>query len=271
MIYSNQITYPGDLEMDVVGHNKKSWDHYVESSNPWTIPVTPEKGEQAREGVWQILLTPTKPVPKDWFPPLLGLDVLCLASGGGQQGPILAAAGAVVTVFDNSPRQLAQDREVAERDGLALTLVEGNMADLSCFSDESFDLIVNPVSNCFAPRLENVWREVARTLRSGGELLAGFVNPVNYLFDGDKEKDGVFHLVHKMPYSDLTSITEKERARLYGKESALEFGHSLEDQIGGQIRAGLVISGFYEDHALDERISEYMPNFIATWARKMPV
>jgi len=31
----------------------------------------------------------------------------CLASGGGQQGPVLAAAGAHVTVFDNSPRQLA--------------------------------------------------------------------------------------------------------------------------------------------------------------------
>lgn len=255
--------------MDVAGHNKKSWDHYVESGNPWTIPVTPEQVEQARAGVWRIFLTPIKPIPEDWFPPLPGLDVLCLASGGGQQGPILAAAGAVVTVFDNSPRQLARDKEVAERDGLALTLVEGDMADLSCFSEGSFDLIVNPVSNCFAPRLEPIWQEAARVLKPGGALLAGFVNPVNYLFDGEKEKEGVFQLAHKMPYSDLSSITEEERVRLYGKESALEFGHSLDDQIGGQIRAGLVISGFYEDYTPNEKISEYMPTFIGTRASKL--
>jgi 2-polyprenyl-3-methyl-5-hydroxy-6-metoxy-1,4-benzoquinol methylase len=70
--------------------------------------------------------------------------VLCLASGGGQQGPILAAAGARVTVFDNSPQQLAQDRFVARREGLTLETVEGDMRDLSVFADVSFDLIVHP-------------------------------------------------------------------------------------------------------------------------------
>jgi len=51
----------------------------------------------------------------------------------GQQGPILAAAGADATVFDNSPRQLQQDCQVAEREGLDLRTVEGDMRDLSCF------------------------------------------------------------------------------------------------------------------------------------------
>lgn len=255
--------------MDVVGHNKKSWDHYVESGNPWTIPVSPEEMEQARQGKWQIFLTPTIPVPEDWFPLLKGHQVLCLASGGGQQGPILGAAGAVVTVFDNSPRQLDQDRAVAAREGLSLTLVEGDMKDLSPFEDGSFDLIINPVSNCFAPHLEPIWQEAARVLKPGGELLAGFVNPVNYLFDGEKEKEGIFLISHKMPYSDLTSISDEERGRLYGEESALEFGHSLEDQIGGQIKAGLIICGFYEDITPGEKISDYMPTFIATRARKI--
>lgn len=255
--------------MDVAKHNKKSWDHYVESGNPWTIPVGPKKIEQARNGTWKIFLTPTKPVPADWFPSLPGLNVLCLASGGGQQGPILAAAGAQVTVFDNSPSQLARDREVAEREGLTVALVEGDMRDLSAFQDASFDLVINPVSNCFVPQLEGVWRETARVLRPGGELLAGFVNPVNYLFDGEKEKEGVYQIIHKMPYSDLTSISEERRTSLYGKESALEFGHSLEDQIGGQIRAGLSIWGFYEDITPGEKISEHMPTFIATRSRKV--
>jgi hypothetical protein len=48
-----------------------------------------------------------EPVDRSWLPTdLTGKDVLCLASGGGPQGPILAAAGARVTVFDNLPRQI---------------------------------------------------------------------------------------------------------------------------------------------------------------------
>ena len=56
-------------------------------------------------------------------------DVLCLASAGGQQAPIFAAAGAMVTSFDNSPVQLAKDELVADRDGLDIHLVQGDMAD----------------------------------------------------------------------------------------------------------------------------------------------
>lgn len=80
------------------------------------------------------MLTPTQPILRAWFPPLAGADVLCLASGGEQQGPILAAADVHVTVFDNSPQQLAQDRHVAWRDGLTLATVEGDMRDLRVFA-----------------------------------------------------------------------------------------------------------------------------------------
>jgi hypothetical protein len=71
-------------------HNRAAWDAEVARGNPWTVPVSREDIARARHGDWDIVLTPTIPVPKDWFPPLQGADVLCLASGGGQQGPILA-------------------------------------------------------------------------------------------------------------------------------------------------------------------------------------
>jgi hypothetical protein len=85
-------------------HNAQAWDKAVKRGSRWTKPVSPEAVAAARRGEWQILLTPSRPVPRAWFPPLEGADVLCLAGGGGQQGPILAAAGACVTVFDNSPQ-----------------------------------------------------------------------------------------------------------------------------------------------------------------------
>ena len=116
--------------MDIREHNRKAWDKQVENRNEWTLPVSAEAIAAARRGEWGLLLTPTKTVPRDWYPTLPGADVLCLASGGGQQGPILAAVGARVTVFDNSPAQLAQDRLVAEREGLPLVTVEGDMRNL---------------------------------------------------------------------------------------------------------------------------------------------
>ena len=257
-----------ERETDVRAFNREAWNKNVENRNPWTIPVSRDVIAAARRGDWEIILTPTKPVPKDWFPKLASCDVLCLASGGGQQGPILAAAGANVTVYDNSPKQLAQDRAVAEREHLKIRTVEGDMRDLSVFADESFDLIVHPVSNCFVPDVRPVWREAYRVLRHGGAIISGFDNPVLYLFDPAKEKEGVLEVRFSLPYSELSSISEEERARHYGKDAPLEFGHTLQDQIGGQIDAGFVITGFYEDTFPGELISEHCDSFIATRAVK---
>jgi SAM-dependent methyltransferase len=202
---------------------------------------------------------------------LAGLDVLCLASGGGQQGPILAAAGAKVTVLDNSPQQLDRDKSTAQRNGLALNTVEGDMAKLSMFESDKFDLIVHPVSNCFVPDVRPVWREAFRVLRPGGALLAGFVNPVQYVFDLDLYEKGELRICYSLPYSDLTSLTDERRQRRIDANEALEFGHTLEDQIGGQMEVGFVLKGFYEDRngAWDnDLLSQYMPTFIATRAEK---
>jgi SAM-dependent methyltransferase len=257
--------------MDVRAWNRRAWDRQVECGNEWTVPVSPAAIAAARGGQWEIHLTPSKPVPRSWFPPLEGRDVLCLASGGGQQGPILAAAGARVTVLDNSPKQLAQDRLVAERESLTIATIEGDMADLSAFSDRCFDLVVHPVSNVFVPDVRPVWAEAFRALRPGGVLLAGFMNPVTYLFDQELAERGVLRVKHKLPYSDLTSLTEEERERLLEEGAPFEFGHALEDQIGGQLDAGFLLTGFFEDAygpAVNDALTRYMPTFIATRAVK---
>ncbi|MGD8626165.1 MAG: class I SAM-dependent methyltransferase [Anaerolineae bacterium] len=257
--------------IDPVEYNRRAWDRQVEGGNRWTVPVGPEATAAAREGRWQIFLTPTRAVPRAWFPEMEGCRVLCLASGGGQQGPILAAAGACVTVFDNSPRQLARDRQVAERDGLEITTVRGDMADLSAFSGGSFDLIVHPVSNVFVPAVRPVWREAYRVLRPAGGLLAGFNNPAIYIFDWPLLEQGTFEVRHPLPYSDLESLSQAEQQRYIQKGWPFEWSHTLEDQIGGQIEAGFLLAGFYEDvNPPDEvdPLGKYMPPYIATRALK---
>jgi SAM-dependent methyltransferase len=255
--------------MDIRAYNRQAWDKSVEEGSEWTVPVDAETIRAARRGEWKIVLTPVKPVPRAWFPPLPGLEVLCLASGGGQQGPVLAAAGAQVTVFDNSPRQLAQDRLVAEREGLKIETVEGDMRDLSAFAAERFGLIVHPVSNLFVPEIRPVWRECWRVLRPGGALLAGFMNPAFYIFDRDQmDEQGILQVKYTLPYSDLTSVAPEKLARYLEQGWPLEFGHTLEEQIGGQLEAGFVLTGFYEDRDPRSVLDDYMPVYLATRAVK---
>lgn len=254
--------------MNVIDHNRKAWDREVQNGNPWTVPVPAEVTAAARTGSWRVWLTEQAPVPEDWFPPLRGADVLCLASGGGQQGPVLAAAGACVTVFDNSPAQLDRDRQVADRDGLRLRLVQGDMADLSAFTDESFDLVFHPVSNVFAPDVRTVWREVFRVLRPGGVLLAGFLNPDLFIFDLDAEERGRLEVRHTLPYADTTHLTEADLEERRKQLQPLEFSHTLTDQIGGQLDAGFLLTAMYEDRHRDSVIARHMPTYIATRAVK---
>jgi SAM-dependent methyltransferase len=257
---------------DVIAHNRHAWNRYADSGDcPWSQPVDRQTIAAARRGDWQLILTPNRPVPTHWFGDVRGRRVLCLASGGGQQAPVLAAAGAHVTSFDNSDAQLARDRTVAEREGLTIRLEQGDMADLGRFDDASFDLIFHPVSNVFAPAVRPVWRECARVLRPGGRLLGGMANPAMYLFDlEDIESGGPLLVRHRLPYADVTHLSPERLRQRIERGDALEFGHSLDDLIGGQLDAGLVLAGLYEDDWSNAAspLNPYMPMFIATLAVK---
>ncbi|HYH04037.1 MAG TPA: class I SAM-dependent methyltransferase [Bacillota bacterium] len=243
---------------EIVLHNKTAWNKYVQDGCCYTKPVGKEVIEAAKNGEWDVILTPIKTVPKEWFPKIQGLKILCLACGGGQQGPILAAAGADVTVFDNSPKQLEQDVYVATRDSLRIKTVEGDMRDLSCFENEEFDLIFHPVSNTFVPEILPVWKEAYRVLKDNGVLLSGFVNPFVYIFDSGKMDLNILEVKNKLPCSECLS-----------EESAIEFSHTLETQIAGQIQAGFIIDGFYEDYEKEGPLAKYSPSYIATRAKKI--
>ena len=179
---------------------------------------------------------------------------------------MLAAAGANVTVFDNSPKQLDRDRDVAQREVLELQTVLGDMRDLSAFPDGTFDVVFNPVSKVYCPDLAPVWAECYRVLRPGGSLLVGFMNPDIYIFDSAAADRGELSVRFSIPYSDTTSLTAEELAAL--EHDTLQFSHTMSAQIGGQLAAGFAIIGWDEAPHHAGPTANYMPGYYATRAIK---
>ena len=238
--------------------NAKTVDRWVENGWQWGLPITHEQFLAAKKGNWSIVLTPTKPVPEDWFPDLKGLDLLGLACGGGQQMPLFAASGARCTVLDYSERQLESERMVAKREGYDINIVRADMSKPLPFADCSFDVIVHPVSNCYIREVEPLWRECFRILKPGGVLLAGLDNGINYILDNDEKM-----LTHKLPFDPLNDPALYEE--LINNDDGVQFSHTMEEQVGGQLKAGLVLTHLFEDYNGEGNLHEFhVPTFVAT-------
>lgn len=243
--------------------NSKTIDRWVDEGWEWGIPISHEEYIKAIEGDWKMLLTPTKPVPREWFRgDLRGKRVLGLASGGGQQMPIFAALGAECHVLDYSARQIESEHMVAAREGYEIHTYQADMTKPLPFPDGYFDLVFHPVSNCYIKEVEPVWRECFRVLKSGGRLLSGLDNGINYLFDDDESV-----ITGRLPFDPLAN--PDQMATLEKEDCGIQFSHTIEEQIGGQLRAGFSLLDVYEDTNGEGFLHERgVPSFWATLARK---
>ena len=242
--------------------NARTIDRWIEAGWEWGTPISHEIYQEAQRGQWDVLLTPTKTVPHEWFGELRGKRVLGLASGGGQQMPIFAALGADCTVLDYSEKQLESERMVSQREGYDIRIVRADMSKPLPFSDGEFDLIFHPVSNCYVREVRPIWRECFRVLRSGGTLLAGMDNGTNYIFDDDERM-----LINPLPFDPLAH--PEQMAQLEASDGGIQFSHTLEEQIGGQMEAGFLLAGLYEDTNGEGRLHDFrVPTYVATRAFK---
>lgn len=223
--------------MNVFEQVEKNINDLVENNVSWSACATPEELQKAREGQLSIKFF-DKEIPADWLKDVKEKKVLCLAGAGGLQAPLLACAGAEVTVLDLSEKMLEKDKQVALQEHLNIRIEKGNMCDLSRFADGSFDYILNPTSLMYVPDVKPVFKECYRVLKKGGTFIMMAPNPVNYLCDFvNDENGGYYKAVNRMPYcsSDFDEMSDW-----------VEYGHTMEEYIGGQIECGFVINGYVE-------------------------
>ncbi len=223
---------------DIFKQVESNINNLVNENVWWSIPVTHEQIEKTKNGTFEISISGNKLLPRNWFPQsLIGVKILCLAGAGGQQAPLCAASGADVTVLDLSENMLLRDKIVAEQENLSIKIEHGNMCDMSRFADESFDLIINPPSLFYVPDVLPVYQECYRVLKKNGTFIMCAPNPSNYLCDYVEEGD-YYVACNKLPYKSYEHDNQGDW---------IEYGHTLENYIGGLAATGFSITGFFED------------------------
>lgn len=238
--------------------NAATIDRWVEEGWEWGTPISHEEYLRAKNGSWDVKLTPVKFVPHEWLGELRGKKILGLACGGGQQMPVFTALGAECTVLDYSEKMLEQERTVSVREGYSIEIVRADMTQPLPFADESFDLIFHPVSNCYVREVRPIWKECFRVLKKGGALLAGLDNGLNYVFDED-ETD----IVNTLPFDPLSN---PEHARQLARDDGgMQFSHTLEEQFGGQLEAGFQLTALFEDtNGVGKLYEHNIPTYVAS-------
>ena len=212
---------------------------------------------------------------RGWLPEsVAGLDVLCLASGGGWQSILYAVAGANVTVVDLSDSMLELDVREAARRGLKLTALQASMDDLRNLNDESFDIVHQPVSTCYIPDLCPMYAEIARVLRNNGTYISQHKQPISLQISHRNERHqfviGVEYF-HKGPLPIQIDTS-------YRESGTTEYLHRLEDLIGGLCRSNMVLEDLREPLRADYKANvthygyrgRFVPPYVRMKARRIP-
>ena len=163
-----------------------------------------------------------------------GKEVLCLASGGGQQSAVFGLLGARVTVVDLVEGQLEGDVVAAGHYGYEVTTVCADMRDLSRIGERAFDLVYQAPSMAYVPDVREVYAEVFRVLKPKGMYRVCFTNPATEFVDWNSW-DGEGYRITK-PYSERVEQDEED-----GVTGLVQFRHYMADIFNGLIEEGFSI------------------------------
>ena len=251
-------------ELDKVARkNQSDWNQALRDGDPNTIPHLDLNQEAYRRyasgdsTTWPCTCGMETPEGM-LMSRAVGKDVLCLASGGGQQSAELGLLGARVTVLDLTRGQLEADEVAARHYGYEVTTIQGDMRDLSVFDDSTFGHVIQGISLTFVPDVREVYGEVWRVLRSGGLYAVAHCNPATYpiSFDGpDNGWDGVGYRI-SIPYcgGPIRKTNDGREGMTEGDKTG-EHRHLYRDIFNGLIKTGFTIEKVW-DQTWDEMFAE---------------
>ena len=142
---------------------------------------------------------------------------------------------------------------------------KGNPYTLPLTPEEYFEAINNEIRVGLT-----VGKSVPRILKPGGLLMVGYMNPWIYMYEGDDvwdypEKELL--LKYSLPFNSRK--LQKEGKITINPEYGYEFSHTLEKQIGGQLKAGFAMIDFYESKDIRNRLSKYSSDYLANLCIKL--
>ena len=228
---------------DIAKYNRARWNELVQAnilySRPW-LDLDPQSARAQIDS--QGILTE-----------VAGKDVLCLASGGGQQSAAFAVLGANVTVFDLSDAQLQRDQATAAHYRVQVQAVQGDMRDLSRFGPARFDIVWQAYSINFVPGPLPVFREVARVLRAGGLYRLMCHNPFTAGL-GEADWNGASYPLTRpyideaeLRFEDSDWVIEGDDGTSQRVTGPKEFRHTLSTVVNGLVKQGFMIQGVWEE------------------------
>jgi len=224
------------LEKDYYSTNKKWWEKMVKEECGFTKPWLDLDINVLKKVANGKIKNPSEPI-RDIYPLTLlsninRKNILCLASGGGQQSAIFGVLGGNVTVIDISEEQLKGDKKAAEHYGYKVKTIQGDISSLSMLKSNLFDIVYQAVSMGYIPDVKKVYSEVFRVLKKGGVYRADAHNPISWAID-ENSWDGKGYRI-----SDLYSLKAKKRSKT---ENVFEFRHYLSEVFNGLIDCGFII------------------------------
>lgn len=245
--------------------NRKTWNHLADSGSLFAKVATDEECRN-----------PLKVLDgRGWLPEsVAGMDVLCLASGGGWQSVLYAVAGANVTVVDLSDSMLQLDQRESDRRKLNIKTIQASMDDLRDLDSQTFDIVHQPVSTCYIPDLVPMYAEIARVLRDDGIYISQHKQPVSLQISHRNERHQFVIGVEYFHRGPLPVQIDKS----YRESGATEYLHRLEDLIGGLARSSMILEDLREPVRANYKADvnhygyrgRFVPPYLRMKARRRP-
>lgn len=250
--------------MDYQSTNRRVWNQLADTGSLFARVATDADCKQ-----------PLKVLDgRGWLPEsVAGLDVLCLASGGGWQSILYAAAGARVTVVDISDSMLLLDERESRKRGFQIRCLQASMDDLSALGNATFDIVHQPVSTCYVPDLGAVYAEIARVTRDDGIYISQHKQPTSLQISHRTERH---QFVVGVEYYHSGPIP-RQRDESYRETGTAEYLHRWEDLVGGLCRSGFVLEDLCEPVRADPKADvthfgyrgRFIPPYLRLKARRI--